>query len=180
MVHEQLSHKADYGVAPRWAKLAAFRLKKAGRESEARQLLEQHGEVKLDFGVRRRSGRLVRSLRYMVETVAQLVKLVMSIGQGAPYAEGHESRGLIAFRRVCQEEFRHKFEEVRVGLQFMARDAGRAPVHVGEAVVEDLGATGGGGERAQLLGQLRSHWNGRREAARQRRASRWRSMARGA
>jgi hypothetical protein len=76
-------------------------------------------------GVNRKSGRTIRSLIQSMERAGSSYKLSYSIGGPiAPYANKHEESGAIGFRTTFASSMIEVVENIRIGLQFLARNVG--------------------------------------------------------
>lgn len=143
----------------------------AGRTFRARMNQERIGGGP-GSALRVVTGKLKRSFRYVLEETPKGFRLAGSIGQGAPYAGEHEEFGRLEFDNTFDQEASRALEEIRIGLDVLARvGGGRTSV----AAASPAASAG-----IQAIGEhiLRKRTVAR-DAARARRASRWRSIRRG-
>jgi hypothetical protein len=180
MIREQLSFpKAKGSRVPRWVKGAAARLAAAGRAEEGRALMERHGGKRASptFGLGKKTGNTIRSIRYRVDRGPDRIALRAQIGGGAAwYVAQYESKGKIAFGRLFQTVARDMIEEIRAGVQFL-RMAGPSAVSVAGSVGADVGGgAADGGERGALLQELGGHYKQKKAHAKLLRASKWKSI----
>ena len=119
------------------------------------------------------TGKLKRSFRYALEETPRGFRLAGSIGQGAPYAGEHEELGRLEFDNTFDEEAGRALEEIRLGLDALARIGGG---RVSSGVAAPAASAG-----IQAVGEhiLRKRASAS-AAARARRLTRWRSIRRGA
>src|SRR5262245_34358 len=145
-----------------------------GRRFRARMMAER---LSGPPGVYRKTGRLQRSLQYKTEASPKGYDLRASIGRGAPYAEDHEDRGRLHFQRIFDQEGKRTEEEIRLGLQILARNPARAgELSSGAASAVEAVAGGADAARAALLGELGAHFKAKRDARKARRAAQWSSI----
>lgn len=143
----------------------------AGRTFRARMNAERIGGGP-GSALKVKTGKLKRSFRYELQETPNGFRLSGSIGQGAPYAGEHEDLGRLEFDNTFQEEAQRALEEIRMGLQALAR-LGTGSVTTSVAAPISAASR----EIAQHILQKRAT---ARAAARARRASNWRSIRRGA
>lgn len=170
-IRGQLSFPAGRGEPPRWLKGAMLRLRRAGRGGDADALLQKEGFTKSpSFGVRKVTGRLIKSCNKRVQMAGNTFVLEVWIGRGAPYAEDLEAMGKIAFRARFEQEVPLIEEELCTGLEFLAANPGKAgQITAGlvseaeEALTDAGGATGQEFGGAGLAGRLAGHFRARRD-----------------
>ncbi len=149
-----------------------------GRRFRARMNRERIGGKGSVLNVK--TGKLKRSLEYHLIVTPTTMRIDAQIGGGAaPYAQDHEDFGRLEFDNTFKIESETTLSEIATGIEFFSRNPSAS---AGGGNVTEKNDDGGGGDagRAQLLSELRGHFDKKREARKLSRSRRWRSMRKGA
>lgn len=146
-----------------------------GRRFRARMMRERIGGNGSVLKVK--SGKLKRSFRYQLVETSGGLRIEAQVGGGtAPYAEDHEERNRLEFQNTFEQEAGKVLAEIQVGLEFFSRNPGVEASDAGADPGEDAVQTSAN-EGFRLIAE---HLRRKKDAAKLRRQSQWRSMRRGA
>jgi hypothetical protein len=124
------------------------------------------GKAPKDAPLAKKTGALIRSLRYTVKTQGSQVRLVSAIGSPKVYYAGrYEEEGRLQFGRIAKEVIARAQDELRIGFGFLARSpAAAGALSLESTAIEPV--------MSALEGELRAAWQGRGESLRRAREER--------